>query len=103
VPVSYAVVEDVVTSWESYQRFAADYASATPEGLILHAAGPTDEGVRIIEVWQSEEAWQRVAEAWKESTDARFSRAPSYLREFTPAHLVVAGNTLSIHNEGGRS
>ena len=29
-----------------------------PGGLILHLAGPTDEGFRIIEVWESEAAWR---------------------------------------------
>ena len=29
------------------------------DGLILHAAGRTDEGFRIIEVWETKEAWER--------------------------------------------
>ena len=39
--------------------FAAALAGPVPEGLILHAAGPTDEGFRIIALWECEEAWQR--------------------------------------------
>ena len=30
-----------------------------PSGLLLHVAGPTEEGFRIIEVWESEAAWRR--------------------------------------------
>ena len=58
----YALVEDVAASWESYERFAAGLVGHTPDGLILHAAGRTDEGFRIIEVWKSEAAWRRFAD-----------------------------------------
>jgi hypothetical protein len=57
--VAYAFVEDIAASWEHYQPFATALAGPTPDGLILHAAGPTDEGFRIIGIWETEEAWQR--------------------------------------------
>ena len=81
--MSYAFVEDVAASWESYERFAADLERSRPDGLILHAAGRTDEGFRIIEVWESEEAWRRFAEAL-EPPDA-----PRFVRELQPTHLVL--------------
>ncbi|MGH3129048.1 MAG: hypothetical protein ACRDPX_14095 [Gaiellaceae bacterium] len=90
--MSYAVVEDVAASWESFERFAADFERSKPEGLILHASGRTDEGIRIIEVWESEEAWHRFAEA-SEHSAGRFSLAPRHLRELRPTHLVIAGET----------
>ena len=31
----------------------------SPDGLILHVAGPTDEGFRTIEIWETREAWER--------------------------------------------
>ena len=64
-----------------------------PEGLILHAAGRTDEGVRIIEVWESEEAWHRFVNTSEGFAECRFSGAPRHLREFEPTHLVIAGDT----------
>jgi hypothetical protein len=57
--VAYAYVQDVASSWEQYQGAAAALVDPLPDGLILHVAGPTDEGVRIIDVWESEEAWLR--------------------------------------------
>ena len=93
--MSYAVVEDIAASWESYQDVAADLRVARPEGLILHAAGRTDEGVRIIEVWESEEAWHRFAEASERLREGRFAEAPRHLRQFRPTHLVVAGDAAS--------
>ena len=54
----YAFVQDVASSWEQYEHFAAALVEPAPDGLILHVAGPTDEGFRIIDVWESEEAWQ---------------------------------------------
>ena len=29
------------------------------EGILAYAAGPTDEGWRVVDVWESEEAFQR--------------------------------------------
>ena len=55
----YAFVNDVAASWEHYESFAKALAGPVPEGLVLHAAGPTDEGFRIIAVWESEDAWER--------------------------------------------
>jgi hypothetical protein len=57
--VAYAYVQDVASSWEQYRSVAAALVDPPPDGLILHVAGPTDEGVRIIDVWESDEAWLR--------------------------------------------
>ena len=84
----YVLVEDVAASWESYERFAASLVAKTPEGLILHAAGRTDEGFRIVEVWESEDAWRRFADR-VEISDAAFASAPRYLRDLRPTHLVL--------------
>ena len=32
-------------------------AEALPEGLVVHVAGPTDVGWRMIDVWESREAF----------------------------------------------
>jgi hypothetical protein len=56
--VAYAYVHDVASSWEQYELVAAALVEPLPEGLIVHVAGPTDEGVRIIDVWESEAAWE---------------------------------------------
>ena len=88
--MSYAVVEDVAASWESYEQVAAEVERRTPEGLILYAAGRTDEGVRIIEVWESEEAWQRFAAGGDRSDGLA---APRYVRDLRPTHLVLGRNT----------
>jgi hypothetical protein len=56
--VAYAFVQDVAASWQQYELAAAT-VEPVPDGLILHAAGPTDEGFRIIDVWESEDAWHR--------------------------------------------
>ena len=32
------------------------------DGILFHAAGPTDNGFRVIGVWESEEAFQRFGE-----------------------------------------
>jgi len=56
--MSYALVEDVPASWEHYREIA-ESIRRSPVGLLVHVAGPTDEGFRIIEIWESEAAWLR--------------------------------------------
>jgi len=57
--VAYAFVQDVAASWEQYGRVAAALVEPAPAGLLLHVAGPTDEGFRTIDIWESEDAWGR--------------------------------------------
>jgi hypothetical protein len=83
--MSYAFVEDVAASRERYERFAAALAGSAPEDLILHAAGPSDEGYRIVVVWTSEEASLRFAE--RVAPPAR-SAPPPVFRALRPAHVV---------------
>jgi hypothetical protein len=82
--MSYVLVEDVAATWERYEQLAAPLREATPEGLILHAAGRTDEGFRIVEVWESEEAWRRFAEVIEDD-------ALHVVRTLVPEHVVYGG------------
>lgn len=79
--MSYVLVEDVAASWEQYEQLAAPLREATPAGLILHAAGRTDEGFRIVEVWESEAAWRRFADLLDDD-------APHVVRALVPEHIV---------------
>jgi hypothetical protein len=100
--VPYAFVEDVAASWEHYARFAAALEGLPPDGLLLHAAGPTDEGFRIIAVWESEAAWDRFREARLGGEAESVGEAPATVRVLRPAH-VVHGVTQSVSaSSGGR-
>lgn len=83
----YAFVEDIAASWEHYQRFAAALEGPTPEGLILHAAGPTDEGFRIIGIWESEDAWRRFRDH-RLDPDAEAAQIPPTFRALRTQHVV---------------
>src|SRR5918996_3624090 len=56
--MSYAFIQDVPASWEQYQPLSGASDGALPDGLIIHVAGRTDEGYRVIEVWEDETAWE---------------------------------------------
>lgn len=92
---TYAIVEDVAASWEQYERFAAALSEAVPEGLIVHAAGRTDEGFRIIEVWESEGAWRRFAGGLGASAGAHLAPGPRYFRDLRPSHVVLGRDVSS--------
>lgn len=90
--MTYAFVNDVAASWEHYQRFARAFEGSIPDGLVLHAAGPTDEGFRIIAVWESEDAWQRFRvdrlESEEDEDDAVVPVPPTF-RALEPTHVVL--------------
>jgi hypothetical protein len=88
--MSYVLVEDVAASWERYEAIARSVERA-PTGLVLHVAGPTDEGFRIVEIWESEAAWRRFEpdlRAALGSTGAAMSPRTA-VRDLRAVHEVV--------------
>jgi hypothetical protein len=57
--MTYAVIRDIPASWERYAPFAEALADSVPAGLVLHVAGPTDEGFRLVDVWETRADWER--------------------------------------------
>ena len=95
--MSYACVLDVAASWEQYERLASTALEPAPAGLALHLAGPTDEGFRIITVWENEAAWERfVADRLRPAVAALGGdvRPQPTFRELRPAHVVVGDGRL---------
>ena len=87
--MSYVVIEDVAASWEHYRRFAEALTGPIPAGLIVHAAGPTEEGFRIVGVWESEEAWRGFLADRLGEGAGRDGTVPPVSRPLRPAHLVI--------------
>jgi hypothetical protein len=90
--VAYAFVQDVAASWEQYERVAAAMIEPAPAGLLLHVAGPTDEGFRTIAVWESFAAWERFRAERLEPAIAALGgpfRPQSTFRDLRPTHVVV--------------
>ena len=91
--VAHAVVQDVSATWEQYERLTA---------LILHVAGPTDDGFRVIDVWESRDAWGRFhADRVAPALSAPHGRSAT-LRDLHPRHLVV-GDRFDVFAEDRRT
>jgi hypothetical protein len=86
--MTYAFVEDTAASWENYEAFAAALEGPLPDGLLMHVAGPTDEGFRIIAVWEDEEAWQRFRAERLGSAAQAPALVPPVFRALRPTHVV---------------
>lgn len=79
--MSYAFVQDIEGGdWETYQQIVKEAGDQRPAGLVIHVAGPTEGGVRLIDVWESEEACQRFMAERLEPARARVLAS----RGFTP-------------------
>jgi hypothetical protein len=85
--MTYAVVSDVAASWEQYSALGEALANPVPSGLLLHVAGPTDEGFRVIDVWASRADWER----FRDRTSALGSASvltPPTRREFDAVAVI---------------
>jgi hypothetical protein len=55
----YAFCQDLVgVTQEEFDAVGAAVGDVQPAGLVAHVAGPTGDGFRIIDVWESREAWE---------------------------------------------
>lgn len=99
--MAYVTVEDVAATWEQYERSLAARVEPPPAGLILHAAGKTDEGYRIIDVWESETAWQhfRSKQLPPDGAAELAVGEQSRFRDFRPDHFVTAIPTRGEHDD----
>ena len=101
---AYAFVQDVASTWEQYEHFAAALGEGVPAGLILHVAGPTDEGFRIIAIWESEQAWtdfqaERLAPAI--AAVGGPARPEPTFRDLRATHIVAGAQGLILATHGG--
>ena len=61
--MTYAFTQDVPIDAAFYARIKAGLGDAAPKGLISHLAVELPEGgLRYIDVWESEDDWDRFAE-----------------------------------------
>lgn len=99
--MAYAVVTDVPASWEQYEPLGRAFHDPVPNGLVLHLAGPTDEGFRVIDVWETREACERFEAVLLERgvTVQRDGLATPTLREL--GVLDVVRPTTAEHGAGG--
>jgi hypothetical protein len=81
-----AVVHDIPASWHDYHRVAVALTDGPTPGLLIHVAGPTDDGIRTIDVWESEHAWQTQRHRWHEQLAGLYS--PPIASELPIRHLV---------------
>ena len=89
--MSYAFVQDVPATWDTYRDIAKTLSADRPEGLVVHAAGPTDEGFRMIGIWDSREMCDRFRDEHLIKILTYLSAGtrirPTY-RELEIAHLI---------------
>ncbi len=89
--MSYAFVLDIPATWDTYLGIAEVLGAPAPEGLVIHVAGPTEEGFRMIGIWDSRETWDCfLADRLHGILDGltRDSRIRPTYRELEIAHLL---------------
>ncbi len=84
----FAVVHDVAATWDDYDAIRRALARAPVNGLVLHAAGPTDDGFRTIDIWTSHGAWDRFRSNFEHAFDG--SHLPPVMRELQIRHLTIS-------------
>ena len=59
--MSYAFTQDLPITVDVFQRITAALQDDAPEGLIVWVAQKTEDGVRLLQAWESEEDYSRFA------------------------------------------
>lgn len=59
--MTYAFSIDVPIDSDVYTAIRDAVGPETPEGLMVHLVHRTDNGLRYIDVWRSEDDWKRFA------------------------------------------
>jgi len=87
---AYVLVHDVAASWEGY-RAIEERLERPPAGLLVHVAGATDEGFRIVEVWQTQADFERFESELREGLRGVDPIVPVSwaVRDLRARHVVV--------------
>ncbi len=90
--MAVAIVQDFVGG--SQDRYDAVFRELgldrqPAEGLILHLAGPAEGGWRVIDVWESEEAFERFRRERLMPAIQAVGNIPRPQVQVTPGHNLV--------------
>lgn len=88
--MTYAVVCDVPASWEHYAELERARSNPVPSGLLIHVAGPTDDGFRVIDIWASRDDWEQFRDLRGEFDDS-IALIPPTLRELDGVATIQGG------------
>ena len=51
----YVAITEFDAAWDTHLKIDAAVGDAPADGLIVHTAGPSDAGTRVVDVWESKE------------------------------------------------
>lgn len=57
--MAWGFIMELPMTQEQYDALDAAVGPEDPQGLILHTSSKTDTGMRVIDVWESKEAYEQ--------------------------------------------
>ena len=99
--MTYALVFDLPGPPEQYRAAHAEFAKFPADEMVLHLARPTGDGVQVVEVWTSAEAFQEWMSVVAGSVYGALAAAGWSMPEvrptsFDPAGLIVRSAGIAI-------
>ena len=90
----YAYVQDVNADWQIYEAISSMLGESAPDGMIARVAGPIERGFRVIEIWESEHAWEefrdcRLRPALRTIAGDASEQSPTFLG-FSVQHAIFS-------------
>ena len=58
----YAVIMEWDADWDTHRRIDAAIGEDPADGLVLHSAGPSESGTRVLDVWETKDHANRFFE-----------------------------------------
>ncbi len=56
--MAFAFIQDMPITTDDYDRLMDEMGRDTPAGLIAHVVAKTDDGLRYVDVWETEGDWK---------------------------------------------
>jgi hypothetical protein len=93
--MTYAFVQELPFTQDVYQRFLAALDGDPPDGLVVWVGEKVGESVRLTQVWDSEDAYERFAKGRLSSVtqDGFFAST-----EYAPPETEPARQPVTIYN-----
>ncbi len=77
------------SQYDAVIRKLQDAGEGAPPGRLYHVSGPTQDGWRVVDVWESQEQFERFGQTLMPFLEE--SGFPEFEPEFWPVHNIIIG------------
>ena len=90
--MTYAFIQDVPADREIYGKIRAKLPTRAPAGLVTHVVIEQEEGLRYVDVWETEADWARFRDEFVEPVVSEVLASYGLPHD----HAIVTSNVVTV-------